>query len=211
MPKKEIEYFIDENSCWICISHKPTTHGYFEISRHGNRQRLHRYMYEKYVGKIPDNYVIRHTCDNSKCINPEHLLIGTHADNVADRVSRDRSAMGIIHGKAKLSEEDVINIYTDSKSTHATLASRYNVTQDTIRHIRHNVTWLSVTKNININSKYNPGHFSKLDKDDVEKIYLDTTSSRADLANKYNISITQVRRIQNDQRWISITKNLSRY
>jgi hypothetical protein len=60
----------------------------------------HRVAYELYVGPIPyhpDNgsrgatgIVVRHTCDNPSCVNPEHLRIGTQADNMKDRVDRGR-------------------------------------------------------------------------------------------------------------------------
>jgi len=52
--------------------------------------------------------IVRHSCDNPGCCNPDHLSVGTHADNVADRVERDRSALGITNGRAVLCEQCVI-------------------------------------------------------------------------------------------------------
>lgn len=51
----------------------------------------HRYVYEHTKGKIPDGHVVRHTCDNILCLNPEHLLTGTPADNMVDRRERGRT------------------------------------------------------------------------------------------------------------------------
>jgi len=48
----------------------------------------HRLAYLLWKGPIPIGYVVRHRCHNSKCCNPDHLLVGTHEDNVADRVAR---------------------------------------------------------------------------------------------------------------------------
>ena len=49
-----------------------------------------RHYYRHYNGEIPDGLVVRHTCDNTQCINPNHLLLGTHADNVRDKMERGR-------------------------------------------------------------------------------------------------------------------------
>lgn len=54
-----------------------------------------------------DGLVIRHMCDNTRCINPHHLETGTQADNLRDMYDRDRAAVGTRHGNAKLREEDV--------------------------------------------------------------------------------------------------------
>ncbi len=58
-------------------------------------------------GEDPGDRVVRHACDNPACINPEHLLIGTHQDNSDDKVSRGRQAAGERHGSSKLYSEDV--------------------------------------------------------------------------------------------------------
>lgn len=48
----------------------------------------HRLAYLLWKGEIPRGHMVRHTCHNSRCCNPDHLLTGTHEDNVADRVAR---------------------------------------------------------------------------------------------------------------------------
>lgn len=48
-------------------------------------------MYEQTKGVIPEGFVVRHTCDNPKCLNPDHLIVGTVDDNVSDRVERLRT------------------------------------------------------------------------------------------------------------------------
>jgi hypothetical protein len=89
----KIKYIIN-NDCWECISHKDKGNGYIEIGRNG-RKYLHRYVYEIYYGEIPKNMVIMHKCDNRKCINPSHLKLGTHQDNMNDKINKGRYKNGM--------------------------------------------------------------------------------------------------------------------
>lgn len=70
------------------------TNGAGRIQRNGRKEYAHRVMYELVNGAIPDALLVRHTCDNRACIRPDHLVLGTHADNSADMVARGRSTKG---------------------------------------------------------------------------------------------------------------------
>jgi len=73
-----------------------------ETNGTGKQYRSHRIVWQQTYGRIPDGLVVRHRCDNPSCIRLEHLSVGTHADNVADKVRRGRSGNqyeGITHCK----------------------------------------------------------------------------------------------------------------
>jgi hypothetical protein len=95
--------------CWLWNG-KKTDNGYGKIHGHGKYHRVHRVAYELRCGPIPKGLVVRHTCDVRTCCNPEHLLIGTPAENSADMVSRGRSARGDFHGLSKLTYKQVRRI-----------------------------------------------------------------------------------------------------
>lgn len=59
-----------------------SSNSYSYIRINGKRHAIHRYMYEKHIGKIPEGYVIDHLCENIKCVNPYHLEAVTCRENV---------------------------------------------------------------------------------------------------------------------------------
>lgn len=62
----------------------------------------HRAIYEMFVGPIPDGLHVLHSCDNPACINPRHLRVGTHQENIGDKVARGRSRPGTLSPNSKL-------------------------------------------------------------------------------------------------------------
>lgn len=135
-----MKYEVLKNGCCKCTSHSLTDQGYVKLTINGKQTYGHRYMYEQKYGK-PILEVLRHTCDNRWCINPDHLIEGTHNDNVQDRVSRNRSAKGIQNGRAKLTEQNVVDIYNDNITPKMHLANKYNVDPKVIRDIKQKKTW----------------------------------------------------------------------
>lgn len=74
------------NECWIWIG--STKNGYGQFTTYKNKNNYaHRMSYVLFKGEIPEGLLVRHKCHNKLCVNPEHLLLGTHQDNMDDDFS----------------------------------------------------------------------------------------------------------------------------
>jgi len=95
-------------------------------------------------GQIPRGAVIFHTCGNKFCLNPGHMDLGTHANNVRSRDARGKTAKGERHGRSKLTEEDVRVIRRDTKTGQKALAQRFGVDPKVIYNIKRGLSWKHV-------------------------------------------------------------------
>ena len=76
-------------------------YGMFRIKQ-GLMRTAHRVSYEIHKGMIPNGMVVCHTCDNPKCVNPDHLWVGTQKDNAQDMVAKGRTSRAMLGKKHKL-------------------------------------------------------------------------------------------------------------
>lgn len=131
----------------------------------GKMGYVHRLAAIERFGEIPKGMVVAHDCDNPKCHNPDHLVICTQAENLADMKAKGRSAKGDKHrskthpelvlkgegvGTHKLTEKEVKEIRDsyvlsaagkESPTSLASLAKRYGVAFQTIHKIIRRKTW----------------------------------------------------------------------
>jgi hypothetical protein len=93
---------------------------------------------------------VMHTCDNRRCINPSHLILGTASDNAADRSMKGRSSSrrGGCSGRAKLTEESARRILSDQRPTRD-IASAYCVSMSTVQRIRNGSQWSHLVREEN--------------------------------------------------------------
>jgi plasmid stability protein len=139
--KITVGWKVNENTnCWEVTSHKPNCDGYPCIQDNHRPKTICRFNYEKSYGEIPRDKVLRHTCDNRLCINPEHIIIGTQKDNMQDMIDRNRNVKGESVGTHKLTEEDVINIRASNEGA-VPLAKKYGIHYSNIHFIRKRQSW----------------------------------------------------------------------
>lgn len=132
-----------ETGCLECISHACSENEYASTSFGGKKDKIHRWVYKLHNGEIPKGMVIRHTCDNPKCINIKHLLLGTYSDNEKDKKERNRTAIGEKVGTSKLTEKEVIKIKKLLKTniTQREISKMFNVHFSTISLIKVGKHW----------------------------------------------------------------------
>lgn len=131
----------------IPFERKARRNGYGYTQFQGRQYLAHRLAFAINQWAHPDalrGVVIRHTCDNRECINVGHLMFGTTADNVMDKVSRNRQPKGEQIPQAKLSVDAVVEIrrrYEGGGVTQRQLAKDYGVSQAAVSLVVSGVNW----------------------------------------------------------------------
>lgn len=154
-------YKVDETTgCWIWTgAYDKDGYGQWQTEkiRQANgkylriRRRAPRISWELHKGDIPEGKYILHKCDDPRCVNPDHLLLGTPKQNSEDMVRKGRSPRGEKQGNSRLSEAQVIEIRTSSETLES-LAKRFGVSVATVSDARMGRTWA----HIQIKSVINP-------------------------------------------------------
>jgi hypothetical protein len=131
---------INESGCWLCDIHVNKL-GYSAIQINKKMIASHRLSYRSFIGEIPDGLCVLHRCDTRNCINPEHLFLGTQADNIHDMVAKNRQSSFRI-----LTEQQVAQIKTalSQGQRQVDLARQYGVREPVIYNIKHNILWKRV-------------------------------------------------------------------
>lgn len=113
-----------------------------------NIRRAHRVAYELLRGGIPTGLHVLHHCDNRRCVNPDHLFLGSNGDNVRDRDNKGRAACGERNGRgnAKLEAKVVaeIRLRSTSGASQRRLAHEFGLHHSTVGRIIRRETWRHV-------------------------------------------------------------------
>lgn len=129
--------------CWLwigsVINRRRGVRGSYGVIRLSPSTALlaHRASYMVHVGPVPASACVMHVCDTPPCVNPDHLRLGTVADNNADMAHKLR------HGQARLTP-DIVREVRASDEPHTVLARRYGVSPRAITFCRNGITWRHV-------------------------------------------------------------------
>jgi hypothetical protein len=103
LPARFMRRVNQSDGCWLWTGHL-CPQGYGQFSIFGRNVRAHRMAFELYVGYVPSSSLVCHRCDNPTCVRPDHLFLGTHADNIRDMMLKGRSMKGRRHRDSRLAE-----------------------------------------------------------------------------------------------------------
>lgn len=133
------------DECWpwrFTVNNYRFPYGSYRFS--GQTQKAHRVSWQLHYGPIPNGMSVCHKCDNPPCINPAHLFLGTHAENMADMASKGRAGAprGEASKCAKLTADQVLSAKRDlATDTVSEVARRFGVAHSTMRRIKTGEGW----------------------------------------------------------------------
>lgn len=196
--------------CWVWNGAMDKA-GYGKILKEPGKNQAyffaHRLSYQIHYGEFNNEFHVCHKCDNPSCVNPEHLFLGTHQDNMDDMVRKGRGKGKALFGEqilwSKLTDEKVetiINSYNSGEKV-SVLSKRHGVSINNIYSILKGELWSHIDKKAN----YIPGRdYKKITESDVRqirKIKEETNKTMTQIAKEFGISLSSVSKIVKFQYW----------
>lgn len=209
----------NENGCmeWIGAIIN-NGYGTFSLSVNLKSILAHRYSYMLHFGEIPKGMMVCHTCDNRKCVAPDHLFLGTHADNMQDMVNKGRkpSFEGDKNPSCKLTDAqwcEIKNLLLNGMHRSA-ITKKFNISRSQLSAIATgrkrqivNSDEIEKIKNLTQESKIQTGKINRRfsDKEIVNiKKMLNDGKSCLSIAKIYNVSQPTISCIKNNKRYKNI-------
>lgn len=143
----------DPEECWPWTGGLVVGYGAGTFQK--QRYRVSRVVLSEKLGReLKPGECALHRCDNPRCCNPSHLFVGSHKDNMVDKCQKGRwrggwpAPKGSKHGKAKLSEADVIYIWNNRAEGPTKLGKRFGVDKTVVHKVLQGTTWGHLTSTL---------------------------------------------------------------
>lgn len=142
------KYQVADDGCWnwTGVIHRD---GYGLSFFNGKQIRAHRHMLLRSLGLQESELLALHKCDNRRCVNPDHLYLGTPKQNSTDMVSRNRQSrrFGEDNSVSKITKEIAIAVFLD-KRKHKDIARDYGIAVSTVSSIKVGSNWSHITRDL---------------------------------------------------------------
>jgi hypothetical protein len=136
------------DGCWLWtgpVTNRRWPYGVFGSGGRGGRHlRAHVFSYRLHKGEVPNGLFVCHSCNNPRCVRPDHLVLGTPKQNSEYMVESGRSPRGERQGRHKLTAEQVLEIralLATGKETQERIGARFGVSQANVYVIRAGKSW----------------------------------------------------------------------
>jgi len=132
--------------CWPYKEYKDSDgYGRFHYLEGPIGAHVYSYLLSRKLDKVPEGKIIMHLCDNRCCCNPDHLICGTHLDNMRDKIKKGRLVPPHISATPSLYSGEIWlirRLLNSGKFSQATISKMFSVHQSTISHINTSDRWL---------------------------------------------------------------------
>lgn len=192
------------DACWVWRGAK-NENNYGRVNIDGKLYFAHRFAWELANGRsVPDGLVIRHTCDNSLCCNPAHLLAGTQTENIRDMEMRERANRNGLRTRKFTKEQvlEIVKLNSDGAGKKA-IGKMFGVSATCIMDILRGNAYRDFLDGVDLGGCLRNPHV-KLSKDDANKIreFFAGGSSIKDIAKMYSVSHDTVRHVVRNLAWV---------
>lgn len=130
------------DGCWLWTANM-NKKGYGRLWLNGRNEFAQRVSWYLHFGKRDEALLVLHKCDTPSCVNPDHLFLGTNADNMLDKRLKGRSAKGEGNGNRKLTNEQIIAI-RNSQGSVKEISQQFNIDKTQVYNIQSRKQWKHV-------------------------------------------------------------------
>ncbi len=185
--------FNKTNKCWEWVPEPKRPYGRLRFA--GREIGAHVASYLAFCGPIPEGTFVCHDCDNPRCVNPTHLWLGSHVDNMKDCTKKRRRKMGRqgAHNRKLTGEQvrEIVAAYAEGSTSQKSLAEKYSVGETAIGYIVAGRTFREITGGVPVvanKRKHNTYRIDDAQSEEIASLYLTGEWTQEKLAEKFGVT-----------------------